>query len=296
MKGGPRAIVLVAVVVIGLLAAMNWDEIGMATGPLCIVGVQGTAASLQVQGWTANQVCAAFEAGTPGTYRYRGQLTTPVVCQYDIRGNRFTVHDEGILKLIGNAACIALSAARSNAEIASTLATTSPTAPPHTRITQPPATPALTPAQTTDATYNVRPALRDISLTMSRTVERGNTSTHFSAFGDPVTVTDGAGGLLTAVVGVRFPTADGYGRLVFFWHGASFLGWNSIYESIVVSVDAAGPATFALTYPHFAPGDPVCCPSLPAVKIMYRWNGSALVPDGSPPQGPGNPVAVESLP
>lgn len=141
-----RGIALAAAIVVGVVAATNWDALGMANGPTCTVGVQGTAASLEVRGWTANQACAAFEAETPGTYRYSGPLTTPVVCQYEIRSNRFTVHDEGVLKLIGNAACVALRAAKSDAEIASTLATPAPTAPPPTP--RPTSAPTFTPAPT----------------------------------------------------------------------------------------------------------------------------------------------------
>ena len=177
--------------------------------------------------------------------------------------------------------------------LAATIVPTRTLTPPIVEQSQPPIAAAT---RELASTYSSPPSLSDISFAMSRTVERANTGTHFSAFGNPVSVTDGAGGLLTAVVGVRFPTADAFGRLVFFWHGASFLGWNSIYESSTVAVEAAGPATFLLTYPHFASNDSACCPSLTPVRIHYKWTGTALVPDGEPPRGLGNPVAVQMLP
>src|SRR5205807_608304 len=65
-----------------------------------------------------------------------------------------------------------------------------------------------------------------IEAVMARTVEVNNPSEKFAPFGDTVTVDDGAGGGFLAAGGLRNPSGDGSGQLVFFWHNDAFVGWN----------------------------------------------------------------------
>ena len=130
----------------------------------------------------------------------------------------------------------------------------------------------------------VQPSLVEIGLRMSGTIEVAYPSTHFTPWSDPLTIADGRGGTLTAIVGVRYPTADAKGQLVFFWHGRQFLGWDSRYESnAIVGLSSPAPGVFAVRFAHYAPTDALCCPSLRPVQILYRWTGSRIQASGTPP-------------
>jgi hypothetical protein len=139
-----------------------------------------------------------------------------------------------------------------------------------------------------------RPSVVEIGREMSRTVEVTYPHTHFKAFLKPLTISDGQGGSLTAVVGVRYPTADAYGQLIFFWHNTRFLGWDARWESDYVAVTSPRAGTFIATYPHYKETDPMSSPSLPNVRVVYRWNGKRLIAQGSPPLN-GTPVMVKLL-
>jgi hypothetical protein len=160
-----------------------------------------------------------------------------------------------------------------------TSASTANTAPVATTTTSSPRiSPSPTPAP------RVVPSIPRISLELNRTVEIADRTTHFSANNQPVTVSDGAGGWLTAVIGVRFPTADGKGQLAFFWHNTTFIGLDTHTESNQINgISAPRVSTFAVRYTHYAPTDPLCCPSLAPVTIDYHWNGHAMTPSGLPP-------------
>jgi len=134
-----------------------------------------------------------------------------------------------------------------------------------------------------------RPTRPQIDEIMKRTVEVRDRSEHFAPLGRllEVTVGDGDGGSLTAVLGTRFPTADAYGQLVFFWHDGRFIGWNSRYEAIaVVSIRAVG-ASVQVRFAHYKKTDAFCCPSLHPVAVSYRWVGTRLVASGTPPRNLG---------
>ncbi|GAA4633104.1 hypothetical protein GCM10023196_069330 [Actinoallomurus vinaceus] len=127
-----------------------------------------------------------------------------------------------------------------------------------------------------------RAAIRRV---LARTVEAPDPSTHFVLDRRPVTTSDRQGGTLTAVVGQRYPTADGMGQLVFFWHGTRFLGWDAVTETDAVRGLTGGPGYFRITYPHYAPQDAECCPSLPPAAVRYTWEDSGrLVASGTRPQ------------
>jgi hypothetical protein len=133
---------------------------------------------------------------------------------------------------------------------------------------------------------------------MARTVEVSDHKTHFAPAGRPLTIKDGRGtGTLTAVVGTRFPTADGAGQLTFFWHNRRFLGWDSRYESArIMRVRSPAAGTFTTTYAHYGPHDALCCPTLHPVIVHSGWSGTILISDGAPPKGPGSGVKVMLLP
>lgn len=47
---------------------------------------------------------------------------------------------------------------------------------------------------------------------------------------------------------------------------------------LVYKIAPAGPKAFAITYADYGPGDPACCPTLPSVTIIFRWNGAHMIP------------------
>jgi LppP/LprE lipoprotein len=161
-----------------------------------------------------------------------------------------------------------------------------------------PAAPTTSPRISPPATLPAVPSLREISLELNRTVEIADGTTHFSANSQPVTISDAAGGWLTAVIGVRFPTADGKGQLAFFWHNTAFIGLDTDAESIqIMRLSATGPGTLAVRYTHYAPTDPLCCPSLAPVTIDYHWDGHAMTPSGLPPgHRAGEAATITTLP
>jgi hypothetical protein len=129
------------------------------------------------------------------------------------------------------------------------------------------------------------PSGAEIVDILSRTIEPGIGKT-FTPGGDPLTISDGAGGYLTAVKGMRSTngTADSTRWLVFFWHNDTFLGWDTAGASmLILGVSSPQVGAFTVTYANYAPGDPTCCASLPPVAVTYQWDGSRLVSDGTPP-------------
>jgi hypothetical protein len=107
---------------------------------------------------------------------------------------------------------------------------------------------------------------------------------HLHPMGKAVVVPDGHGGWLTAIPAVRWPTADGYGQLVLFWHNKTFVGTDALTplpnlgnEAFTVGVVRAGKDTVVLKYARYKSTDPMCCPSLPPVKVAFHWNGTKVV-------------------
>ncbi len=87
-----------------LLIGPHWDDIGINLGPSCAVGVSGSAAVVSVHGWDASAACAAMTHAN--TYTYSGPTPSqPIVCQYTISGERYTVQDDGLLKAVGASVC-----------------------------------------------------------------------------------------------------------------------------------------------------------------------------------------------
>jgi len=148
-----------------------------------------------------------------------------------------------------------------------------------------PSTHSPTPTASTSAPSVGVPDRAAIRRVMTRTVEAADPSTHFVSDRSQVTTSDRHGGTLTAAVGQRYPTADGMGQLVFFWHGTRFLGWDAVTETDSVRNLTSGPGYFRITYLHYRPQDAECCPSLPPAAVTYTWQDSGrLVASGRRPQ------------
>jgi hypothetical protein len=86
-----------------------------------------------------------------------------------------------------------------------------------------------------------------------------------------MTARESGSGMDVAVVGGRYPTADGYGQLVFFFDDGRFVGLNSHDEAVAVEkVAAAGPGAFRVTYARYTPQDALDDPTLPPLTITYH--------------------------
>ncbi len=109
---------VIAVLIMAGLAGLYWPQINKAMHaiePNCTIGVTGTAATVTVQAWTANNDChqvingeTAFLSGPlPPKTVYEGtqDTTAPVVCELDMQGRHIIVRDRGLLKLVGNLIC-----------------------------------------------------------------------------------------------------------------------------------------------------------------------------------------------
>jgi LppP/LprE lipoprotein len=142
------------------------------------------------------------------------------------------------------------------------------------------------------------PSMAQIATRLRHTLEIGTKGEYFRSIGRPLTILDGRGtGTLTAVVGGRYPTADAYGQIVFFWHNTTFIGLSANYETVaVVRLKSPAPGTFVITYAQYKPNDPLCCPTKPPRTVTYGWSGHILISNGVPPKGTGTPVKVRYQP
>ncbi|MCF8566725.1 LppP/LprE family lipoprotein [Alicyclobacillus tolerans] len=132
-----------------------------------------------------------------------------------------------------------------------------------------------------------------LNAVMNATSEKSNPDIHFSPFPLQITVPDGHGGTLTAVGGTRFPTADGLGQVVFFFHNGEIADLSSDKEAIsVLSIKPAGTGSFAITYANYRPTDPMVHPTLPPQTITYTWNGNRMVPSAHLDSGATNGIEV----
>ncbi|MFB5189685.1 LppP/LprE family lipoprotein [Alicyclobacillus fastidiosus] len=126
-------------------------------------------------------------------------------------------------------------------------------------------------------TQNSLVPTKELQSVMSDTYETGDASEHFAPSGSQVIVADGRGGTIAAVVGTRYPTADGLGQLVFFFHDGRFVDLNATQEvTNVLSVKPGVAGSIAVTYANYAPTDAMIDPTLPAETVTYTWSGSAM--------------------
>ncbi len=121
------------------------------------------------------------------------------------------------------------------------------------------------------------------------------TGEHLHLAGKVITVPDGFGGTLTAVPTVRFPTADGYGQLVLFWHGRTLIGSDRLSglsnlgeESSQLKVVAFGKGFITVRFWRYKPTDPMYAPSLKPMDVTYRWTGKGLQASTAVPMDSGN--------
>ena len=89
------------------------------------------------------------------------------------------------------------------------------------------------------------------------------------------------GSLITAFPMLLADSGDGTGQAVELFRGRRFLGWASAYDTVALRVSARRRA-IAVRYGVFRGDDPFCCPSS-TKTVRYRWNGSRIVADGTPP-------------
>jgi LppP/LprE lipoprotein len=146
---------------------------------------------------------------------------------------------------------------------------------------------------------DIAPSMAQIRERLLHTREIGTKGEYFRPLDKPLTIKDGRGtGTLTAVVGGRYPTADGLGQIVFFWHNATFTGLSSTYETVAVVGKPRSPApgTFIIKYARYKRTDPACCPSLKPRTVTYGWSGHILISNGVPPKGTGKAPRVEYKP
>jgi hypothetical protein len=114
---------------------------------------------------------------------------------------------------------------------------------------------------------------------MGATTEKDDAGQHFVPFPFQIVTRDDEGGYLQAVGASRFPTADGLGQLVFFFHNGKVVGLNSNVEVTAIrSIQAAGTGKFVITYANYRPTDVMVNPTLPPQSVTYTWNGSAFTP------------------
>ena len=116
---------LVVVIVVALLVFVLYrntvEQSVLAILPSCTIGYTGSAATITIQGLTANKDCDDAVAGRPGLfcsnpggcpanrfYHYTGTPTNPEVCETDYHGRHIIVRDEGVLKIVGNQFCQSL--------------------------------------------------------------------------------------------------------------------------------------------------------------------------------------------
>lgn len=137
-----------------------------------------------------------------------------------------------------------------------------------------------------------------IAARLAHTHEIGSRGTTFRIIGRPLTIFDGRGtGTLTAVIGGRFPAADGKGQLVFFWHNNRFNSLSADYETAAVnSLRSPAAGTYTITYARYRASDPLCCPTVRPLKVTYGWSGRLLISNGVPPQFGSPPIRVRYRP
>lgn len=141
------------------------------------------------------------------------------------------------------------------------------------------------------------PSLSEIETVMWNTTETQNPTEHFVLTGSPISTSVGNGDTFTAAMGTRYPSADGYGQVVFFFHNQKFIGLDSNVEKTAIrSVKLTNLASvlFRITYANYAPSDALYNPSLPPAAGDFGWNGDGFAPvsDASIPKGAINGIQV----
>lgn len=145
------------------------------------------------------------------------------------------------------------------------------------------------------------PSTDEIDRVMASAAEvssTGTTGEHFVLTGRPVSITASNGDTVTAAVGTRSPSADGYGQVVFFFHNRQFVGLDSTDEKTQIrSIKpvAGGGMAFDVTYANYASSDALYNPTLPPATVTFGFNGTQFSPDGNMaiPTGASNGLRVQ---
>jgi hypothetical protein len=129
--------------------------------------------------------------------------------------------------------------------------------------------------------------------------ERGTSGEHLALEGKIVTISDGRGGTITAVPAVRFPTADGLGQYILFWHDTTFLGSDRLAklpslgeEAVSAGIVKSGTGFVTVAFAQYRPSDPMAAPSLPTEDVTYRWNGAHLIASQAVSAAAGNGLSM----
>jgi hypothetical protein len=73
------------------------------------------------------------------------------------------------------------------------------------------------------------------------------------------------------------------GQRAFFFAGGSFVGNDTLDDSMRIRVVRAGNRSVTLSYRLFSEGDQACCPSGGSARVLFRWDGETLAPQTSVP-------------
>ena len=159
--------------------------------------------------------------------------------------------------------------------LALALALASPGAPSRAQATAPPGEGLIPPELLQQSPRRVVLAMEsDLETVLAKGYEPFQVQANYGA----------RGGVLIAISGVAVDSADGYNQWVFFFLNDTYLGTDTLYPSPQLAiVGNNGPGAISVRYANYAPGDPLCCPSLRSVVITYYWDGYSLTPDGTPP-------------
>jgi hypothetical protein len=129
------------------------------------------------------------------------------------------------------------------------------------------------------------PSQKDIAIALAGVPGVADVNHYFVSTGKPVTISDGGGSSLTAVIGTPHGSADGGGQRIFFFHGTSYVFVTDVSEHID---KIWSPATggIAAAFAQYAAHDPFCCPSLSPAVVTYHWNGAGVEPNRPLPVQP----------
>lgn len=137
------------------------------------------------------------------------------------------------------------------------------------------------------------PPLAKVRRVMAHVHEIQNPAETFRPTGSPVALRLKSGRVLSAVIGVRSPTADGYGQLVFFFLDRKFVGLSSQVEATAIrSLVAGAPHQFRVGYATYAPGAPTYAPRSKPLWISYRWEHGRIVASRPIPKSAANGIRV----
>ena len=158
-----------------------------------------------------------------------------------------------------------------------TLNTTPPTAPPNTTPpTIPPNTTPPTPPTTPPAATPLTPAQAEAKVR-----EQGDWDVDLSTY-DPAAT-------LSAVEAVAAGAGSSAApEQIYFVSKGTYLGPATSSPRLASSFEQTSDDTVTVTYGHYAPTDPFCCPSQPAWTVVFRYVGGKLTTSGEiPAEGQG---------